>query len=86
MLDTYRGGYKKALLDLRGLITSEGFTYTAKSKKQFRNLVESLLTLLLEDPETLDHMLETGVPRCLITKDCICKPYPKERGDANGES
>jgi len=76
LLDTYRGGYKKALLDLRGTIESlHGmYGYEIKSKKQFQKLMISFLDLLLADPETLDGMMETGYPTMVITPQCECRP------------
>lgn len=74
LLDTYRGGYKKALLDMRNLLENESFTYQARSKKQFQNLVSSFLDLVLREPEVFESMLETGVPEMMITKGCECRP------------
>lgn len=74
LLDTYRGGYKKALLDLRNLLDGEAFKSLAKSKSKMLTLEKSLLDLLLTDPATLDHMIKYGEPLCRVTPDMICKP------------
>ena len=79
MLDTYRGGYKKALLDLRNLLENQVFGANCKSKKQFSTLVKSMLNLLLTDPLTFDHMLEYGEFVCKITPDQVCKPIKEVR-------
>lgn len=78
-LETYRGGYKKALLDMKNLVENRDVTCIAKSKKQFQNLIISCLDLLLQNPEVLDSMMETGLPEMAITKDCTCLPA-KARG------
>lgn len=74
MLDTYRGGYKKALLDLRNLLDTEEFRGVVKSKSQMLTLEKSLLDLLLTDPATLDHMIDYGEIVCRVTPDKHCKP------------
>lgn len=61
MTDTYRGGYKKALLDMRDFIFDDRSylnNRAAKSKKQYRAMLVSLLNLLLTDPCTLDKWME----------------------------
>ena len=52
MLETYRGGYKKALLDLLNLQEHEMFKM-CKSKKQYQTMIRTLLKQLLENPEYL---------------------------------
>ena len=74
MLDTYRGGYKKAMLDLSNLLENPEFGANCKSKKQFSALVKSMLNLLLTDPLTFDHMLEYGELVCKISPNMECKP------------
>lgn len=74
MLDTYRGGYKKALLDVRNLLDSVEFTSLAKSKSKLLTLEKSILDLLLSDPPSLEYMMEYGQPVCRIAKDMTVKP------------
>lgn len=81
LLDTYRGGYKKALLDLRNLLENPALSENCKSKKQFLTLVTSMLNLLLTDPLTFDHMLEYGEFVCKITPQCECKPIREIGGE-----
>lgn len=57
MLETYRGGYKKALLDLLNLQEHEMFKM-CKSKKQYQTMIRTLLKQLLENPENLDVFME----------------------------
>lgn len=59
MTDTYRGGYKKALLDLRNFVDKEVISDT-KSKKQLKTRITSSLDLLLTDPESLDAFMQYG--------------------------
>lgn len=55
MLDSYRGGYKKALLDIYNFMNGHESIYKeCKSKKQYRIMMKSLCMLLLENPEKLD--------------------------------
>lgn len=65
MTDTYRGGYKKALLDLRNFMDKEVISDT-KSKKQLKTRITSSLDLLLTDPETLDVFMQYG-------GECSCR-------------
>lgn len=74
MLDTYRGGYKKALLDMRNLLDGEAFRSLAKSKSKMLTLEKSLLDLLLTDPASLDYMIRYGEPVCRVAPDMTCKP------------
>lgn len=57
MLETYRGGYKKALLDLLNLQERDMFKM-CKSKKQYQTMIRTLLKQLLENPENLDVFME----------------------------
>ena len=57
MLETYRGGYKKALLDLLNLQEHEMFK-VCRSKKQYQTMIKTLLEQLLENPENLDLFME----------------------------
>lgn len=83
MLDTYRGGYKKALLDLRNLLNNPDFIQHGKTKKQMKTLFTSMLDLLLTDQDVFDRMLTYGYPVCVITKECECKPERFYRRNIN---
>ena len=60
MTDSYRGGYKKALLDIREFVMCEGVFDKAESKKQTKGVIKLFIDLLLQDPEQLDIFMETG--------------------------
>ena len=57
MTDKYRGGYKKALLDVRNLLEHD-MVKECKSKKQVVTLCSSLLERLLTTPEELDTFMD----------------------------
>ena len=56
MLETYRGGYKKALLDLLNLQEHEMFKM-CRSKKQYQTMIKTLLERLLQNPDELDNFM-----------------------------
>lgn len=64
MTDTYRGGYKKALLDIFDLIYQPDPIFNpfgsknVKSKKQYEKQLQSLLHILLSNPTALDSFME----------------------------
>lgn len=61
MIDNYRGGYKKALLDIYNFMNDyENIYRECKSKKQYRTMVSSLCMLLLKKPEKLDMWMKYG--------------------------
>lgn len=60
MLDNYRSGYKKALLDILNLITYHDVFNTSlctKTKKQYINLLKSFLSLCLTEPKEFDKLI-----------------------------
>jgi len=55
MLDTYDGGYRKALLDIDNLLDSLGYIDSmCKSKAQYKTAIKSFLTMLLTSPEDFE--------------------------------
>lgn len=71
MTDGYRGGYKKALLDMREILEKYGSDpYEGlKTKKRFLTFERDLLTLLLTDPYALDCFMENGYVDAHITQE-----------------
>ena len=69
MLDTYRGGYKKALVDLLNLQEHEMFKM-CKSKKQYQTMLTSLLEKLLQNPEYLDNFMDDFTVMKVNMKTC----------------
>lgn len=59
-MDTYRGGYKKALLDILEFQNqfSHMINKVCKSKQQYKTMMDSLINLLLTDPEMLDIWMD----------------------------
>ena len=56
MIESYNGGYKKALLDLKVFIEDwKTIDEECKTKKQYKAMLLSLLNLLLTNPEELDN-------------------------------
>lgn len=66
MLDAYRGGYRKALLDVYQLLehsSDYGCLFGqihCKSKKQFVHALSSFLNTALTDPLSFDALLDYG--------------------------
>lgn len=60
MTDTYKGGYKKALLDILNLLEYHDFFGYCKSKKQMMTTLKSLLRLCLSSPKMLEILMEKG--------------------------
>ena len=62
MLETYRGGYKRALLDVLEYIegSSGSPIYLCRGKNEIKRMLTSLLHLLLENPEMLETFLDYG--------------------------
>ena len=60
MTDTYRGGYKKALLDILEFQDqfSNMINGVCRTKKQYEKMMNSLITLLLTDSEMLDIWMD----------------------------
>lgn len=56
MTDTYRGGYKKALLDIEEVLDSGMFGY-CKTRNQYNKMLKSLINMLLTDPKALETFM-----------------------------
>ena len=67
LTDTYRGGYKKALLDVREL--SEKLKTMIRTKKAMADLTNNFLQFLLEHPDALDEFMDTQTIDVSISKD-----------------
>lgn len=57
MTDSYRGGYKKALLDIKTFLKMNGLTKDARSAKKYSLLIRNLINLVLQNPESLDRFM-----------------------------
>lgn len=73
MIDNYRGGYFKALLDMRTMLERNQFWIGVKSVKKARKQTVSFLTMLLTSPLTLDKMMQYGSVEFRISPDGECK-------------
>ena len=60
MIDSYSGGYCKALIDLYELLGAEVIQLPCNSKKKFKTMVMSLLKILIENHDTRESFMETG--------------------------
>lgn len=69
MTDKYRGGYKKALLDIRNLVEKQEADSFLKGKKQTTTFLRDFITLLLTDYEALDLFMDYGYINARITPD-----------------
>ena len=64
MTDTYKGGYKKALLDILNYIDNPDPLFhplgasVCKSKKQYTEQLKRTLTILLSNPLALDNWMD----------------------------
>ena len=59
MTDSYRGGYKKALLDIMEFLSNNtGLDWYCKSKNQYKNASVSFLKVLLTSPNDLDSFMD----------------------------
>lgn len=58
MTDTYRGGYKKAILDLRNFLQDADNNLGRTTLKKYRNLIQSSTMTLLQDPKQLDKFMD----------------------------
>lgn len=67
MTDTYRGGYKKALLDVKQLIERAGTI--VRTKKATTDLIGNFLMFLLKHPDALDEFMDTQNIDVSISKD-----------------
>lgn len=74
MIDNYRGGYFKALLNVQTMLERDSFWYGVKSVKKARKQTVSFLTMLLSSPLTLDEMMQYGSVEFRISPDGECKP------------
>jgi hypothetical protein len=59
MTDTYRGGYKKAILDILEMIIKRDDSHL-NSKKKCKNFLSTYLMLLLQNPQVLDSFMQYG--------------------------
>jgi len=71
MTDTYRGGYKKALLDILEFQDqfSNRLDSVCRTKKQYKKMMSSLINLLLTNPEMLDIWMEYNFDYVRLNKD-----------------
>ena len=60
MTDTYRGGYKKCLLDLHNLFRTINSELKPITLKKYKIAIRSVLMLLMQNPDQLDRFMETG--------------------------
>ena len=58
MTDTYRGGYKKAILDLKNFLQDVDKNLGRTTLNKYRNLIQSFTMTLLQDPEQLDKFMD----------------------------
>ena len=58
MTDTYRGGYKKALLDIYNMAEKHGDI--VRTKHDFQNFIRNFLEFLLQHPTALDEFMDTN--------------------------
>jgi hypothetical protein len=59
MTDTYRGGYKKAILDILEMIVKRDDSHL-NSKKKYKKFLSTYLMLLLQNPQVLDSFMQYG--------------------------
>lgn len=78
MIDNYRGGYFKALLDVRTTLERNQFWIGVKSVKKARKQTVSFLTMLLSSPLPLDEMMQYGSVEFRISPDGECKPCERQ--------
>ena len=76
MIDNYRGGYAKALLDIRTMFEKDSFWIGIKSVKKARKQAVSFLTMLLANPQMLDYFMQYGSVDFAVSVDGECRPYP----------
>lgn len=57
MTDSYRGGYKKALLDIKTFLEVGEVIRDARSAKKYSLLICNLINLVLQNPESLDRFM-----------------------------
>ncbi len=58
MTDTYRGGYKKAILDLKNFLQDVDRNLGRTTLNKYRKLIQSSTMTLLQDPEQLDKFMD----------------------------
>jgi len=79
MFDNFRGGYFKALLDIRTMFEKDNFWIGIKSVKKARKQAVSFLTMLLKEPQMLDYFMQYGSIDFAVSVDGECRPYPDKK-------
>lgn len=67
MLDTYKGGYKKALLDVSELVEKQ--YDIVKSKKAYAAFLHNLFVYLLQNGLALDEFMDTQTVDVAVDKN-----------------
>ena len=57
MIDTYRSGYKRAILDVLEMIVRHDDSYL-NSKNKYQKFLSTYLMLLLQNPQVLDSFMQ----------------------------